>query len=100
MRFFTCSAEALEFPDHSGGAVSQSLFAYVWASFLVTNSLVQSLPDQAAKPVNNYSDGLLVPEARHIPAIKDFDDSALVFNRGIGSLIAKATHRRLPFGDR
>src|ERR1700733_3719776 len=54
----------------------------------------------SGKAGNNYSDGLLVPEARHIPAIKDFDDSALVFNRGIGSLIAKATHRRLPFGDR
>jgi hypothetical protein len=72
--------------------VTSCLLAYVWASFLLTNSLVQNLPDQAAKPVSNHSDGLLVPEARHIPTIKNLDDAALVFNRGIGSLIEKATH--------
>jgi hypothetical protein len=53
---------------------------------------VQNLPDQAAKPVTNYSDGLLVAEARHIPAIKDLEDATPVLNRGISRLIEKATH--------
>jgi hypothetical protein len=93
-------ADALELPDHSGGAVSLGLLAYGRASFLVMDSLVQNLPDQAAKPVGNHSDGLLVPEARHIPAIEDLEDASLISNCGIGRLIENARRRGLKQYDK
>ena len=61
--------------------------------FLPRTSLATCAATQGRKSFTpEHSDGLLVPEARHIPAIKDLEDAALVFNRGIGSLIEKATH--------
>jgi hypothetical protein len=53
-------AEALEFSDHSGRPVSLGLLADCWASFLVPDAVVQNLPDQAAKPVGDHADRLVV----------------------------------------
>src|SRR5215472_10096488 len=41
-----------------------------WASFLERESLVQNLPDQAAKPVGNHAGRLMVPEAQPIASIE------------------------------
>jgi hypothetical protein len=51
---------------------------------------VQDLPDQAAKPMGNHSDGLIVPQARHIAAIEDLEDASFSLHRGLGRLIEKA----------
>jgi hypothetical protein len=53
---------------------------------------VQNLPDQSAKPVSNYSNRLIVPQARYIPAIEDLEDASFIFNRSVGSLIEDAPH--------
>ena len=85
-------AETLELFDHSGRSISLGLLTDRWTSFLVANSLVQNLPDQAAKPVGNHADRLIVPEARHIPTIEDLEEASFVFDRGIGRLIEDAAH--------
>ena len=54
-------AKTSKFTDHSPGTLALGLFTSGWASFLVTESLVQNLPDQAAKPVGNHADRLVVP---------------------------------------
>jgi hypothetical protein len=77
--------DAVQLPDHSGGAVSLGLLAYGRVSLLVMDSLVPNLPDQAAKPDGNHSDGLLLPQARHIPAIENLEDAFLIAKCGIGS---------------
>ena len=53
-------AKTSKFTDHSPGTLALRLFASGWASFLVTDSLVQNLPDQAAKPVGNDPDSDVV----------------------------------------
>src|SRR6266496_1892684 len=55
---FDAVAEASEFPDHSRSARLLRLFADSRATFFVTESLVQNLPDQTTRPMGNGSDGL------------------------------------------
>jgi hypothetical protein len=59
------------FTDHSPGTLALRFFADGWASFLERESLVQNLPDQAAKPVGNHADRLIVPEAQPIASIEN-----------------------------
>ena len=53
---------------------------------------MQDLPDQAAKPMGNHSDGLIVPQARHIAAIADLEDASFAPERRVGGLIENAAH--------
>ena len=53
---------------------------------------MQYLPDQAAKFVSNYSNGLIVSQTRHIAAIENLEDASFVFGRRIGSLIQNPPH--------
>jgi len=57
VRFGSQPAECL---DHFSGALLFGRVADLWASFFVVDSPVQYLPDQAAKFVSNYSNGLIV----------------------------------------
>src|SRR6266702_3629552 len=97
-------AERSELLNHSCRPPSLGLLANRRASFFVTDSLVQNLPDQSAKPVSNYSDRLIVPQARYVPAIEDLEDASFIFNRSVGSLIEDAPHMtvtlRGPVGNR
>ena len=73
--------------DHFSGALLFGRFLNLWASFLVSDSPVQDLPDQATKFVGDYSNGLIVPQTRHIAAIKNLEDASFEFDHCIGSLI-------------
>jgi hypothetical protein len=59
--------------DHFSGALLLGGFADVWASFLVPDSSVQYLPDQATKFVGNYSNGLIVSHTRHVAPIENLE---------------------------
>src|SRR4029450_1187167 len=85
-------AEASECADHSDRPVSLGLLAQGWASFLVPDALMQDLPDQAAQPVGNHADRLVVPEPRDIAAIEDLEDGPFRFHRGVGRLVEQAPH--------
>ena len=85
-------AEASELADHSGRPVSLSLLAQGGASFLIPDALVQNQPDQAAQPVGDQADRLLVPEPRHLAAIEELEEGAVGFHRGIGRLVEQAPH--------
>jgi len=78
--------------DHFSGAPLFGRFADFWASLLVPDSPVQYLPDQATKFVSNYSNGLIVSQARHIAAIENLEDASFEFGRCIGSLIQNPPH--------
>jgi hypothetical protein len=91
---------ASELPDHSCHALLLRRFANRGAPFLVGDSLVQNLPDQATKAMGNHPDRLMVPHARHIAVIRDGEDAPLVLERSVSRLIEKARICRLPFGDR
>ena len=60
-----------------------SIFADRWASFLVTNSLVQNHPDQPTQSMGNRPDGLIVSQARHIPAIDNLEDASFVLTAAL-----------------
>jgi hypothetical protein len=62
--------------DHFSGTLLLGSFADLWASFFVADSSVQDLPDQAAKFVGNYSNGLIVSQTRHIAAIENLEDAS------------------------
>ena len=64
----------------------------VWAAFFVAHSTVQYLPNQAAKFVGNYRNGVLVSETWHIAAIENLEDASLVFDRLVGGLLQNAPH--------
>ena len=85
-------AEISELSDHSGRPALLGPPGNGWASFFVTDSLVQDLPDQAAKPMGNHSDRLIMPQPRHIAAIEDFEDASFLLDRGVGGLIENAAH--------
>src|SRR6516165_10634031 len=89
---FDAIAEASELADHSGRPVSLRLLAEGWASFLVPDALVQDQPDQAAQPVGDQADRLLVPEPGHVAAIEELEEGAFGFRRGIGRLVEQAPH--------
>jgi len=50
---------------HFSDALLLGRFADLWASFLVPDSPVQYLPDQATEFVGNYSNGLIMCQTRH-----------------------------------
>ena len=66
------------------------LVANRWAPFLVTDALMQNLPDQAAEAMGHHSDRLMGPQARHLAMIEDREDACLVLDRSVGGLIKKA----------
>ena len=78
IRRFDTIAEASELSDHLRRALLLRLFGNRGAPFFVTNSLVQNLPDQAAKTMGNHSDRLIVSQARHISAIEDGEEASFV----------------------
>ena len=53
---------------------------------------MQNHPDEAAKPVSHHADGLIVPQASHMPAVEDLEYASFVFNRRVGRLIENAAH--------
>ena len=58
--WFDPVAETAELPNHSGCALLLRLFGDRWASFFVTNSLVQDQPDQSTLSMGDRPDGLVV----------------------------------------
>ena len=92
IRQFDPIAETPEFPDHSCRSAQLGFLANRWAALLVTDSLVQDLPDQTAEPMGNHSDGLIMPQTRHIATIEKFEDAPFVLDRRVGGLIENAPH--------
>src|SRR5215472_9606368 len=85
-------AKTSKFTDHSPGTLALGLFASGWTSFLVTDSLVQNLPDQAAKPVGNDPDRDVVAQARQVAPVEEGEDTAFEFDRRVGRLVEEASH--------
>ena len=85
-------AEASEVPDHLPSAKLLRAFRNRWASFFVTNSLVQDQPDQATQSMGNEPDGLIVSESRDRAAIHNFEDASFGPSCGVGRLIEQAPH--------
>ena len=59
------------------------LCADSWPPFLITNALVEDLPDQAAEPMGDGPDGLCVSKPRDDPSIHDREDGALGLHGGV-----------------
>ena len=55
--------ESAQFSDHFSSAPLLARFIDVRASFLVADSKVQYLPDQATQFVGSYSNGLIVSQS-------------------------------------
>src|SRR5262249_25980101 len=90
--WFDAVAKSSECVDYFSSALLLGRFPDVWASFLVPDSSVQYLPDQATKFVGNYSNGLIVSQTRHIAAIENLEGASFEFGRCIGSLIQNPPH--------
>ena len=87
---FDSVAKPAECLDHFSSALLLGRFLDAWASFLISDSPVQHLPDQAAKFVSNYSDGLIVAHARHVAAIESLEACSGSEYIGLGSSIASS----------
>src|SRR5947209_7065313 len=73
-------------------AASLRFMADGWASFLVTDPLVQNHPNQSTKPMRDRSDGFPVSKARYQPAIHDLEDASFELDRGISRLVEDSSH--------
>jgi hypothetical protein len=49
-------------------------------------------PDEAAKPMGNGPDGLIVAQARYQSAIDNLENGSFRLGRGVGGLIQNAPH--------
>ena len=47
--------------------------------------------------MGNHSDGLIVPQAWHIPSVEDLENASFVFNCRVGSLIENPAHVAVAF---
>ena len=74
-------AQATKLPNHSRRAASLRFLAHGWASFLVTDPLVQNDPNQSTKPMRDCSDGFPVSKARYQPAIHDLEYASFELDR-------------------
>jgi hypothetical protein len=87
------AAEFSEFPSHSEGA-----FPARGLADRIPHTLVQSLPDQTAKPMGDHPKGLRVSPARDAAAVEDGEEAHLY--RGVGCLIEKAAQVAVALGER
>jgi len=55
-------------------------------------------PDEAAKPMGNGPDGLIVSQAGYQSATDNFENGALRLGRGVGRLIQNAPHVAVALG--
>jgi hypothetical protein len=68
------------------------LFGDSWASFFVTDSLVQDQPDQPTLSMGNRTDGLVMSQARDGAAIHNVEDTSFGPGCGVGRLVENAPH--------
>src|SRR5215831_14456276 len=85
--WFDPIAELAEFSDHSGHALALRSLVNFGAPLFIPDSLVQNLPDQTAKPMSYERKSLIVPQTRHVTAIKDREDAPLLPGGGVSRLI-------------
>jgi hypothetical protein len=85
-------AKASEFSDHSCCASSSRFLAHSRTPFVVTQTLMQNLPDQPAETMGDCPDGLFETEARQQPPKHNLEDATLDFDCGVGGLIQKTPH--------
>jgi hypothetical protein len=87
IRYFDPIAEASELPDHLPGTELLRSFSDRWASFFVTDSLVQDQPDQSTLSMGDGPDGLIMSQARDRAAIHGLEDASFGPGCGVRSLI-------------
>src|SRR5262245_46900216 len=89
---FDVIPQASEVPDHSLCPTSLGSFVHRRASFFVTHTLVQNLPNESAQSVGDDADRLLGSKAQDVPTIQCLKDAARGFHGGIGRLVEKTPH--------
>src|SRR5215813_11966684 len=82
---FDLIAQISELANHSPRALILGSYVDSWASFLVTDSLMQDQPDQTTLSVGNDADGLIMSEARNATAIDNLEDASFDFYGAVGS---------------
>ena len=92
VRWFDPIAEASELLDHSCSAPLLRLFGNGWASFLVTDPVVQDQPDQPTLSMGNRPDGLIMSQVRDASAIHNLEDGSFGSGCGVGRLVENAPH--------
>jgi len=84
--------DSRDFADHLARLHLLCLCADGWSAFLITNALVENLPDQATEPVRDGADGLRVAKTRDESSIDDREDRAFGFSRRVCCLIEESSH--------
>jgi hypothetical protein len=59
---------------------------------------MQNYPDQVTEAIRNYTDRLVMSQARNETTIHDLENASLAFNCGIRSLIENAAHLAVALG--
>ena len=89
---FDSIAESSQFANYFRSAPLLGPLADSRTPFLVSDLLVENQPDQAAKPMGDSPNSLLVSIARYRATIYELEDASLGLDRGISSLIENAPH--------
>jgi hypothetical protein len=89
---FDSIAKVPKFADHSISAMSSCFCTHRGTSLFVTHTAMENDPDEAAKPMGNGPDRLIVSQARYQSAIEDLENGSFRLGRGVGSLIQNAPH--------
>jgi site-specific DNA recombinase len=91
-------SKASKFSDHFHGLSVLRCLVVGRSLFLISRILMEDDPDEAAEPMGNGPDSLLVPQARNKAPIHDLEDSSLTLHRRVGALIENAAHVAIAFG--
>ena len=62
---FDATVEVSQFAGHRARLRLLGLFSDGWPALLITDPLVENLPDQTTEPVSGRANGLCVPELRN-----------------------------------
>src|SRR6201987_3037751 len=85
-------AKVPKFAVHSISAMSSCFCTHRGTSLFVTHTAMENDPDEAAKPMGNGPDRLIVSQARYQSAIEDLENVSFRLGCGVGSLIQNAPH--------
>jgi len=84
--------------DHFGRAPLFRLFGNSWATFFVSESLMQDQPDQLTLSMGNGADGLIVTHTWYRAAINNLENTSFGLYGGIGRLVENAPHVSVALG--
>ena len=91
-------AEIAKGAGQSAGSFADGLRVGTIAALFISDTLMQDLPGDPAKPMGDSPDCFEVSDSSGQAAVESLIETAFDLDRGVGRLIENAPHEPFPFG--